>query len=125
MCDLEYFLRRAGENKDFAGNHCLSNDDVWAVVIYGYSAILLVNAIVKKYKWEPENHEERWRLLNDLGKRLPRLREVRAPYNYIFHRCRDGRYRPNCGFTPDEINEVQKAVNTIEKIIKPLVRARV
>lgn len=125
MCDLEDFLRRAGENRDFAANHCLSNDDVWAVVVYGYSAILLVNAIVKKHKWEPKNHEERWKFLNDLAKRLPPLRRVRAPYNYVFSRCRDGRYRPNCAFTQVEIDEVQKAVNTIEKIIKPLVRARV
>lgn len=124
MCELEDFLRRAGENRDFAANHCLSNDDVWAVIVYGYAAILLVNAIVKKHKWEPKNHEERWRLLNDLARGLPRLREVRAPYNYVFHRCRDGRYRPNCGFAQDEIDEVKKAVDTIEGIIGRLVRAR-
>ena len=125
MCDLEDFLRRADENREFAVNHCLSNDDVWAVVVFGYAAILLVNAIVKKHKGEPKNHDERWRLLNELARGLPRLKEIRTPYNYIFHRCCAARYRPNCGFSQDEIETVQSNLNTIENIIKPLVRVRV
>jgi hypothetical protein len=102
-------LAQAAKNEKLANALAKSEFTDWAVTLYFYTAIHLVESILSIHGYHCDDHTER----NKRISAIPQLRKIFPEYQMLKTLSRQARYHAQ-PITPDDINRAQEKLAIIQ-----------